>query len=307
MLHNKFPDISTLRVFGSLCYASTLKSNRKKLDSRSRKSIHLGYKRNVNGHILFDLQCKEVFISRDVVFFKHLLSYNQELSQTQNISPQYVSFNHSYLDGFFDNIPHSSSHTRHKPFISNSQPNRHNDDIISSTILHNESQHTMFESPRANRAPTEPQNPPLRKSIRIPKPSSYLQDCHCNLMTSTIHNSATTVTNHSSSCKYPLSSSLSYDSLSIAHKLFTLNMSIISKPQTYEKTTSDDNWRNAINVELTALMKIKTWDLVHLPPNKKSIGFKLKMHANVRTRGLDDTVAATRPRAKGDDVDDSHI
>ena len=93
-------------------------------------------------------------------------------------------------------------------------------------------------------------------------------------MTSTIHNSTTIITNQSSTCKYHISCSLLYASFSSAHKLFTLNMSIISKPQTYEKTTSDDNWRNAINVELIALMKTKTWDLGPLPPHKKAIGCK---------------------------------
>lgn len=76
IMHNKLPNISTLKVFGSLCFASTLKSNRKKQDPRSTKCIHLSYKAGVNGHILFNLHFKELFISRDVMFLEnYFLTY----------------------------------------------------------------------------------------------------------------------------------------------------------------------------------------------------------------------------------------
>jgi hypothetical protein len=47
---------------------------------------------------------------------------------------------------------------------------------------------------------------------------------------------------------------------------------------------SDEHWKNAINSELTALVKNKTWTMTKLPPHKKTIGckwvFKLKLHAD---------------------------
>ncbi|KAK2415302.1 hypothetical protein QL285_037793 [Trifolium repens] len=46
----------------------------------------------------------------------------------------------------------------------------------------------------------------------------------------------------------------------------------------------NENWTNAINTDLSALMNTNTWSLVHLPPHKKAIGcnwvFKLKLHAD---------------------------
>jgi hypothetical protein len=46
----------------------------------------------------------------------------------------------------------------------------------------------------------------------------------------------------------------------------------------------NDHWRNAINTELTALLKNHTWNLVKLPRHKKAVGckwvFKLKLHAD---------------------------
>lgn len=58
ILYNKLLGITNLKAFGCLCYASTLKENRKKLDSRSIKCIYLGYKPGIKGHIMFDLHCK---------------------------------------------------------------------------------------------------------------------------------------------------------------------------------------------------------------------------------------------------------
>ncbi|MCH82440.1 retrovirus-related Pol polyprotein from transposon TNT 1-94 [Trifolium medium] len=46
----------------------------------------------------------------------------------------------------------------------------------------------------------------------------------------------------------------------------------------------NEHWRNAVNTELSALLKNQTWNLVKLPSHKKAIGckwvFKLKLHAD---------------------------
>lgn len=97
-------------MFGSLCFASTLKGHRKKLDSRSKKYVYLGYKPGTKDDIMFDLQSKELFVSRDVSFFKHHLPYKHPPVNSTNPSLATQVSNDTYLDGLLDYSYKSNSH-----------------------------------------------------------------------------------------------------------------------------------------------------------------------------------------------------
>jgi hypothetical protein len=75
LLHGTPFSLENLKVFGSLAYASTLKNNRTKLEPRSRKCIFLGYKQGVKGLLLYDLNTKEIFLSRNVIHHDNILPY----------------------------------------------------------------------------------------------------------------------------------------------------------------------------------------------------------------------------------------
>jgi len=77
LLHNQKPDVSMLKVFGSLCYASTT-GPKQKFDSRSRKGFFLGYQFGIKGYIILDLQNKDIFVSRDVIFYESHFPLNNK-------------------------------------------------------------------------------------------------------------------------------------------------------------------------------------------------------------------------------------
>ncbi|GAU37804.1 hypothetical protein TSUD_276210, partial [Trifolium subterraneum] len=202
-------------------------------------------------------------------------------------NPVYLPVKQSYQAS-----PSHSNH--HSPYIPN-----HNFDHLSQSHSSSTTSNypTQLTSSASNPSNTEPVNPPssttltnkpidyvpLRQSTRNCHPPTYLQDYYCNHLSNTIHDSSGNM-EPSSSCKYPISSFISYQNISSAHKHYLLNISTISEPTCYEKAICDENWRTAIQAELTALEKNNTWKLVSLPPHKHSIGckwvFKLKLHAS---------------------------
>ena len=68
VLTGKKPNVENLRIFGCNAYAHVPKDERKKLDSKTKKSIFLGYGDGIKGYRLYDNNKKKVFYSRDVQF-----------------------------------------------------------------------------------------------------------------------------------------------------------------------------------------------------------------------------------------------
>ena len=62
------PRVDHLRGFGCAAYAHIPKDEWKKLDSKSRKCLLLGYGTETMGYRLYDLSRERVFFGRDVLF-----------------------------------------------------------------------------------------------------------------------------------------------------------------------------------------------------------------------------------------------
>ena len=53
---------------------------------------------------------------------------------------------------------------------------------------------------------------------------------------------------------------------------FLLSFDSVSEPQSYIEAQIDAHWQDAVNAELSALIKNQTWDLIDLSKRKKVIG-----------------------------------
>ena len=126
---------------------------------------------------------------------------------------------------------------------------------------------TSSQSPMDSSSPIP--SVPIRKSSRLIKVPSYLQDYHCNLASS----NSTSLPSYVEVI-HPIEHNLSYSHLSDSHKAFTLALSTHTKPQFYHEAFHSPQWCEAMSKELIALEANHTWDLTSLPSRKHPIGCK---------------------------------
>jgi hypothetical protein len=252
MLFDTLPDLNELKVFGSLVYASTLTIHRTKLSPMGRKCIFLGYKQGVKGSILFYLDSKDIFISRNIIHHDNILPYQAE---NPRIKWHYHTTSPT-SDPINIDTPSASIHDPIPPCndtsISDNAAQSVLDPIPDSTTPIHHNSDTVNSSPRPDRVKHRP---------------SYLSDYVCSSSNSTSdHSSSGTI--------YPISSYHSLAQLSASHSVYTMSLTQHTEPNTYAEACKSDNWVQAMKSELDALAKTGTWKIVDLPPHVKPIGSK---------------------------------
>jgi len=173
MLYKTPPNFNQLKVFGSLCYAITLLTNRSKFDPRASKCVFIAFKRGTKWYILFNIQSREFFVSRDVVFYEHVFSY-QRVEDTSNETDS-------------PNIHDQNVFTEDQPILS--QPSRVSfaprDNIENNFNNDHESDIHIPEEICSHRDQNLNKNHETTQSIRMStkteRPPEYLKDYHCNL------------------------------------------------------------------------------------------------------------------------------
>ncbi|KAL8097768.1 hypothetical protein AgCh_030767 [Apium graveolens] len=204
------PDYSILKAFGCLCFVSTSKTDRSKLDPRAVSSIFLGY------------------------------------PASQKEQPDISSYDD--IDVF--QYSHSSDST-----------NDTSDENFDATV-------------------------PPRRSSRVSHRPVHYSDYVC-----------TNATTHSLPVTH-WCNMVPYTSLPYVHKAFIAQTSQIIEPVSYQEAIQDPNWIHAMDLELKALEKNNTWDLVSLPKGKKMICCKWVFKVKLRS---DSTIERYKARlvAKG--------
>ncbi|GAU31058.1 hypothetical protein TSUD_214940 [Trifolium subterraneum] len=146
ILHGVEPDLTVLKPFGCLCYASTLPVNRHKLDARANKCVFLGFTQGMKGYVTLDLHSRKITVSRNVQFYE--------------------------LDFPYKTTSPSDSITENKCTISNQSLNSSTTVELSDNL----SDVQLDSSPQSTLTPP-------RLSTRPKHPPSYLHDYVCNSTT----------------------------------------------------------------------------------------------------------------------------
>ncbi|KAL8155975.1 hypothetical protein AgCh_001144 [Apium graveolens] len=156
--------------------------------------------------------------------------------------------------------------------VHNSLPDTQSDsDIFNNNSANDENSHNNSTNTSSN-SPVIVQ--PLRTSTRIVQTPVYLHAYYCN-RSSASPDFSTHWCNLVSSQAFPSS-----------HFLFLSHQSTITEPACYLEASKHPLWISAMQKEIDALQKNKTWDLVPLPQGKKPIGSKWVYKINYLDDGI---------------------
>jgi len=277
MVYNDIPDLSHIKKIGCLPFTTTSIVQRTKLNSRARKCVFLGYKDGVKGFTLFDMNKKNIFVTRDVIFYENYFRFYKDTlipiwthDMFKHLLP-FISDNDIVMPTFVGDIVPSIFYNNIVVhiFVSDIVPLVYENVIPSSlpatdssTPLH------LIDNDVLQHQHSDPQPSSVRVSTCLKQPPGYLKDHHTTFFSSKY------VTNHSSSTKYPIQNYISYHNCSPTYSSFCHNIYFIQEPKSFKEVIQHDCWKEAMQHEFDALKSNKTWSLMDLPPRKRPIGRK---------------------------------
>ncbi|CAN1303399.1 Retrovirus-related Pol polyprotein from transposon RE2 [Linum perenne] len=242
-LFSQVPDLRNLKVFGCLCYVSTLQHNRTKFHPTQCifLEIHVGIK----GYKVMENEAKQVFISRDVIFYESILPYKT--------NPNLDTYSQSN-----SNTSDSNSHPLPNNPPSNVPPNpnpRPDDAPISYSglsgfscslqdMVTDDEEELEIEGGEEDQTNGQIEEVPevvpdqqLRRSTRERKAPIHLMDYHLSNIVS----------------RHPIAESISYNNLSDEYMKFALSIIVQQEPRNYQEAKSEAFWVNAMKDELSAM------------------------------------------------------
>ncbi|GMI63777.1 hypothetical protein HRI_000047000 [Hibiscus trionum] len=85
LLHKSAPNYLSLKVFGCLCFVSTLQAHRDKFSEHALPGVFLGYSPGVKGYKIYVLKTHSFVVSRNVVFHEDIFPFQSISSSNVDV------------------------------------------------------------------------------------------------------------------------------------------------------------------------------------------------------------------------------
>ncbi|KAK1435086.1 hypothetical protein QVD17_00846 [Tagetes erecta] len=290
LIWNQKPEYDHMKVFGCLAYYKNMNTKGDKFEERGRPGIFMGYLHGTKGYKVYDIESKNMIVSRDVFFceehfpFKNLkinetnddepIIYHECTCHENNITTQTIEQNQE--TGHEVTFEHEEVQNEDSaPSPTNNSDVNFDASFIGENVIHNE------DIGFVNIEPTQPEdfndnshipNQTETRSTRNKSQPKKFNDFFVKLPPSVDHSHPTS--NQVASTVHPISNFVSYDKFSDNHKAFLAAVNANDEPKCFKQAAQDARWREAMQQEITALEKNGTWTLENLPEGKRAIDSK---------------------------------
>lgn len=242
------PSVQFFRVFGCIGHVHLPEALRKKLDKRSIKCVLLGISDESKAYRLVDPLSKKIYISRDVVFNEDdKWNWNQDKEKQKE---ELIEAGDSDQEVTEDIAQQNETHSN---TTDTNEATTH-----SNATDTNEAETGNAQQQQEDGSNTEDDDSDDSLPQREIKKPAYLNDYYTNYIREAIEEE---------------------DEFNLAV------ITQITDPVSFEEAVKSDKWKKAMDLEIEAIERNNTWELVDLPKGSKRIGVKWVYKTKLNEKG----------------------